>query len=80
MPAAMIALDFDDMRSFADNERPGLDPALALPLLELRHGHDYPPRNTCLDKQKSKIGSTNETSLASANQASALSVDRNYPQ
>jgi hypothetical protein len=37
----MVALDFDDMRPFANDEWPGLDPALALPLLELRHGHDY---------------------------------------
>jgi hypothetical protein len=47
----MVAFDFHDMRPFANDEWPGLDPALALPLLELRHGHDYPPRNTRLDKQ-----------------------------
>jgi len=47
----MVALDFNDMRPLANDEWPALDPALALPLLELRHGHDYPPRNTRLDKQ-----------------------------
>jgi hypothetical protein len=75
----MVAFDFHDMRPFANDEWPGLDPALALPLLELRHGHDYPPRNTRLDKQQSKIDSTNKRNIASAKRFSARQEDRNYP-